>query len=109
VGYYHCNLFVLPTSLQYKGRPLVTYHKKSIIAAIALAALGHLMMFCIFLFNLVMLMCRNLKVKTYYIGVRTGRGGAIAPPLLPTGMHVGFTRQQNVRATSSNESIIVAN
>jgi len=65
VGYYHCKDFVLPTSLQYKGRPLITYHGRSIVAAIAVAALGYLMMFCIFLFNLVLLMCRNLKVKTY--------------------------------------------
>jgi len=42
-------LLTLPTSLQYKGRPLVIYIGRSIVAAALVAALGYLMMLNVFI------------------------------------------------------------
>lgn len=53
----HCKVYVLPVSLQYKGRPLVIYIRKSIVAVVIVASVGYIMMFVMSIFHLALLLC----------------------------------------------------
>jgi len=56
-------LLTLPTSLQYRGRPLVIHIGRSIVAAALVAALEYLMMLIVFILHLAVLLCTTVKVK----------------------------------------------
>jgi len=64
-------LLTLPTSLRYKGRPLVAFIGRSIVAAALVAGLGYLMMLIVFILHLPILLCTTVKVKNYYALLNT--------------------------------------